>query len=409
MGSLDKPLLRRNFLKQMLLNTAAISAAGTSSTRALAQSTNTRLLGARVNQVGHQTQVTLDLSEAPNHHVFVLHHPERVVIDLAQTGSDRVFRQSQLQNELVVDMRSARRHQSNYRVVLDLRHAASVSTEMINPAGNRPHYQLVIRLSRLGEAQHTVLSTRDMATRGRDLRVVIDPGHGGKDPGAIGKHGTEEKNVVLDIARRLYRLLSHTQGIKVTLTRRHDHFLHLNERVRIAERHKADLFLSIHADANTNRTVKGSSAYILSEHGASSVMARKLAERENSADPIGNINLGNKSPTLAKVLLDLSQTATIQASADFGSQILKNLSDVDRLLSGQVERAAFVVLTSPDIPSALVETAFISNPNQERRLRTPRFQRRMAHALHDAILDYFRRHAPPDSLLSASHANRLKS
>lgn len=409
MGILDLRLFRRKFLKQGLFVTSAIGAVGPFSIRAFAHSTQVRLLATRIDSAHDQAQVTFDLTGAVDHNVFVLHHPERVVVDLEHTVANRTYLHSHLPDQWVTDVRSARRHQNNYRIVLDLRAAARVSTELLRPSASRSHYQLVVRLFRLGEDSGPVMSIGKLDKRLRDLRVVIDPGHGGKDPGAIGKHGTEEKDVVLRIAHRLHRLLNDTHGVQAVMTRRRDYFLHLQERVRIAERHKADLFLSIHADANPNRTVKGSSVYILSEHGASSVMARRLAARENSADSIGNINLGDKSPILAKVLLDLSQTATIQASADLGKQMLEKLGEVDRLLSGRVERAAFVVLKSPDIPSLLVETAFISNPNQERRLRTPAFQRQVAQALHAGILDYLHKHAPPGTLLSSTYTRKVKS
>jgi N-acetylmuramoyl-L-alanine amidase len=298
-------------------------------------------------------------------------------------------------------MRYARRHSHDFRVVLDLHQAAPVNTMLLKPDSNSANYRLVVQLAHKGARTAPVMTTAQLDKQLRDVVVVIDPGHGGKDPGAIGKHRTREKDVVLSIGHRLHRLLSKQKGIRPVLTRSRDHYLHLHERVKIAERHKADLFVSIHADANRDRRCTGSSVYILSDHGASSVMARRLAARENSADRIGGVNLSNKNKTLSSVLLDLSQTATIQASTDLGKDMLSNLEEVVGLLSPRVERAGFAVLKSPDIPSALVETAFISNPREERKLRTPAFQHQVALAIHDGIHAYFRRNAPPGTMLSA--------
>lgn len=408
MRPFDKESLRRDFLKQMLLTSGAIGLAGALPARAFAHGNTAQLRGARIGTVDNHTQVVLDLSEAVSHNVFVLHHPERVVIDLDNTQADAAFRQTNIRNDLVADMRSARRHSDDYRVVLDLHQAAQVNTSLLKPGSGSPHYRLVVQLSHPGSKATPVISTADLDKQLRDVRVIIDPGHGGKDPGAIGKYRTEEKNVVLSIGHRLHRLLSNTKGVHPIMTRRRDHYLHLRERVRIAERHKADLFVSIHADANPDRNCKGSSVYILSEHGASSVMARRLAKRENSYDRIGSVNLSDKNRTLASVLLDLSQTATLQSSTDLGRLMLNNLQNVDGLLSDRVERAAFAVLKSPDIPSALVETAFISNPSQERRLRTPAFQQHIAEAMRDGIVDYFHHNAPPGTMLSAINRGQMK-
>ena len=401
MRPFDRETLRRDFLKQMLVTSGTVGLAGILPARAFAQGTTALLRGARIGSLKQHTQVVFDLSRSVTHDVFLLHHPERVVIDFNDTRADHGFRQSQVQDALVSDMRYARRHRNDFRVVLDLRQAASVNTTLLTPDAHSDHYRLVVQLAHKGEENQPVLSTAQLDKQLRDVVVVIDPGHGGKDPGAIGKHRTREKDVVLAIGHRLHRLLSNQKGIRPVLTRRHDHFLHLHERVKIAERHKADLFVSIHADANPDRHCAGSSVYILSDHGASSVMARRLAARENSADRIGGVNLSDKNRTLASVLLDLSQTATIQASTDLGRDMLSNLDNVVGLLSDRVERAAFAVLKSPDIPSALVETAFISNPSEERKLRTPAFQRQIAQALHEGIHAYFRRNAPPGTMLSA--------
>jgi N-acetylmuramoyl-L-alanine amidase len=232
--------------------------------------------------------------------------------------------------------------------------------------------------------------------------VVIDPGHGGHDPGAIGRRGTREKDVVLPISLRLAYLLDNEKGFKTVLTRDRDVFLPLRERIRIAGEHKADLFVSIHADASTDRGASGSSVYILSQHGASSERARRVAERENMAGSGREVKLDDKDPMLASVLLDLAQTATINDSATFAGDVIHQIERVNDVFSPRVERAGFVVLKSPEIPSALVETAFISNPGEEHRLGTRAFRDKLAGALHQGIRTYLAANAPPGTVLAAA-------
>ena len=205
--------------------------------------------------------------------------------------------------------------------------------------------------------------------------------------------------MVLEIGRMLKRKLDNTPGFRVVMTRDKDIFIPLRQRVNIAHKHKADVFVSVHADACDDRSVKGSSVYILSNKGASSVMARRLADRENDSDLIGGVSLKDKGSMLAKVLLDLSQTGTISASSDLAHTMIHNLAESERVLHRKVERAAFVVLKSPDIPSALVETAFISNPTQEKKLRTKAFQNKIANALHDGIKSYCLANIPERNLI----------
>ena len=226
--------------------------------------------------------------------------------------------------------------------------------------------------------------------RSGPILIALDPGHGGEDPGAIGRNGTREKDIVLAIARRLKRMIDATPGMKAYLTRDGDFFVPLHVRVQKARRVKADLFISIHADAWIKPTARGSSVYALSQNGATSTMARIMAKRENEADLVGGVNLGTHNPQVAKVLLDLSTAAQINDSIRVGSKVLSEIGKVNKLHKRQVERAGFAVLKAPDIPSILVETAFISNPTEERLLRSAKYQDQVARAMLDGVQGYFR-------------------
>lgn len=230
---------------------------------------------------------------------------------------------------------------------------------------------------------------------GRMLTIMIDPGHGGEDPGAIGRHGSYEKHVALAIAKRLKAKIDAEPNMRAMLTRDTDYFVPLNVRVQKARRIRADLFLSIHADAFIRPEANGSSVFALSERGASSSAARWLAQKENEADLIGGVNIGtNKDPVLARTLLDLSQTATISDSLKFGGAVLREIGQINRLHKDQVEQAGFAVLKAPDIPSILVETAFISNPEEEKKLNDKAYQDKMAQAIFNGVRKYFAQNPP---------------
>ncbi len=228
----------------------------------------------------------------------------------------------------------------------------------------------------------------------RLVTIALDAGHGGEDPGAIGKRGTYEKDVVLNIARRLKRLIDQEPNMRAYLTRDGDYFVPLHVRVQRARRVQADLFVSIHADAWISPTARGSSVYALSESGASSSAARWMANKENSADLVGGLNIRTKDKTVAEVLLDMSTTAQIKDSLKLGGAMLQEIGGINRLHKAQVEQAGFAVLRAPDIPSVLVETAFISNPDEELRLKDERYQEQMATALLNGIRSYFRANPP---------------
>ncbi len=227
---------------------------------------------------------------------------------------------------------------------------------------------------------------------GRPILIALDPGHGGEDPGAIGQRGTREKDIVLQIAHRLKKLIDAQPNMRAYLTRDRDYFVPLNVRVQKARRVQADLFISIHADAWIKPSARGSSVWALSQHGATSAAARWLAKKENDADLIGGVNLGAHNAQVAKVLLDLSTGAQINDSIRVGTQVLNEIGKINQLHKSRIERAGFAVLKAPDIPSILIETAFISNPQEEQLLRTSAHQQRIANAVLSGIQDYFSAH-----------------
>lgn len=257
--------------------------------------------------------------------------------------------------------------------------------------------------------QAPVKTMQDVMRRGglRPLIIAIDAGHGGQDPGARGSAGSREKDITLRIARELARQVNATAGLKAYLTRDTDVFIPLDQRYKKARAAKADLFVSIHADAFTNPAANGSSVFVLSQRGASSQAARWLANQENSADLVGGVRLRDRENTLASVLLDLSQSATMKASEDMASHVLQGLKGLGKTHKPHVERANFVVLRSPDVPSMLVETAFITNPDEERRLNDPAHQSRLARAILDGVNTYFTRQPPPGTLYAAQADARV--
>ncbi len=234
----------------------------------------------------------------------------------------------------------------------------------------------------------------------RMITIVIDPGHGGEDPGAMGQRGTQEKDVTLQVAHRLKSLIDQEPHMRSTLTRDSDFFVPLNQRVAKARSVQADLFVSIHADAFVKTTARGSSVFVLSEHGASSTAASWLAQHENRSDLIGGVNVNTKDQNLARTLFDLSQTATLADSMKLGKAVLSQLGGINTLHRGEVEQAGFAVLKAPDIPSILVETAFISNPEEEKRLVNPAYQDKMARAILKGI-EHFLSHHPPAAKASS--------
>jgi len=332
------------------------------------------------------TRVVLDLSGSAQHSLLVLKNPDRIVLDVAgarlASGSHAppgagVIRQ----------VRMAHRASGELRIVFDLARSIRAKSFLATP-NDRYGYRLVIDLGSTASAD-TPVKAEHARPDARDLIIAIDAGHGGDDPGAIGKNGTREKDVVLAIARALAQRVDAEPGMKAVLTRNGDYFVPLRDRMRRARSLEADLFVSIHADSIRDRNVNGSSVYILSQRGATDEASRWLAERENASDLIGGVSLDDKGDVLASVLLDLSQSASLSASQAAAEHILHQLNLVGEVRKPLVQQARFVVLKSPDIPSMLVETAYISNPEEEMRLRVPAHQAKLAAAIHDGLREYF--------------------
>jgi len=355
-----------------------------------AASLRSKVRNIRVSSGVGTTRIVLDLEGVTEHTLFTLQNPQRVVVDLTNATMPIPLVVPKLAGTLIENVRYAVRGINGLRLVFDLRADATPRSFFLTPDKNNPSFRLVVDLKK---KQNTRQNAKPVKTekikKKRNIVVAIDAGHGGRDPGAVGKKGTREKDIVLSIARKLEVILKRQKGITPYLTRRSDIFLPLRERIRRARSHKADLFVSIHADAARRRKAQGSSVYILSQRGASSEAARWLAKRENDADLVGGVNLDDKDDLLKSVLLDLSQSATIEASLGFAEVMLDSLKRVGKVHSKRVEQAGFVVLKSPDIPSILVETAFISNPSEEKKLRSKAFQNKIAKAIHSGIVKYY--------------------
>jgi len=379
-----------------------------------AMAASAQLREARLVATPNSAQLTLDVDGATTQKLFTLDRPRRVVIDLARTGIARGFRVPQ-GSGVVANVRTGHQAGGTLRIVVQLNApAAARSTWM--PVGRSGRRQLIINfgdaapeaadaMSRDSNAMSGESTPRDTTPRtvraphapidsDRDVVVAVDAGHGGQDPGATGPGGTHEKDVVLPIARLLAERINSEPGMRAVLTRNRDEFLVLQDRARRARIAKADMFISVHADAIANHDVSGASVYVLSERGATSESARWLAERENAADLMGGVSLDDKDKTLASVLLDLSQSANISASMTAAQRVLAALDNVGQVRKSQVQQAGFVVLKSPDIPSMLVETAYISNPGEEARLKSPRHQNNLADAIFVGVRNYFEQSPP---------------
>jgi N-acetylmuramoyl-L-alanine amidase len=416
----------------------------------------------RLGQNEGQVKVVLDLGGPVKAKYFTLANPNRFVIDLlgtVRTGSQPAINFS---NTPIKKIRAGIRKGNDLRIVIDLKQVVKGKAFVIPPSGKRGH-RLVVELSgykpvqvakikkptakkavktapkRLVKTNKPTKKIAKAVTRQsykapvkkvtklkpqesqkianparqikkkvvvvnepvRDIVVAIDAGHGGIDPGAKGYKGTREKDVVLAIARKLADRIRREPGMKPVLVRDGDYFISLRNRIGKARAHRADMFISIHADAFPDRRAKGSSVYALSSNGATTEAARVLANRENDSDLIGGVSLDDKDALLASVLLDLSQSATIDASLDVAGRVLKGLKGVGKVHKRRVEQASFAVLKSPDMPSILIETAFISNPREERNLRSNQYQDKLAGAMMSGIRSYFISNPPPGSRLAA--------
>jgi N-acetylmuramoyl-L-alanine amidase len=356
------------------------------------------LTGIRLSSGPASTRVVLDLEQPAEHNVFTLSNPDRIVIDLPDTSAADALELPDATG-VVRSVRTGPQADGALRVVLDLSQRSSPSSFALDPEG--PYGNRVVVDLKYADTVGAEPSRRlvDQYT-GRDLVVAIDAGHGGKDSGAEA-NGVREKDVVLQIARELARRVDAQPGLKAVMIRNGDHFIELPDRVRLAHEAQADLFISIHANAiKDDSSVRGAEVYSISTRRAATEAARRLADRENAADLIGGVSLSDVEDDVAQLLLRLTQDASRSKSLLAGEAILDRLSNVTPLLRTKVQQGPLVVLTSPDIPSLLVETAFVTNPGEARNLRDSGYQQRMAQALLDGILDFFSDNAPSESYLA---------
>ena len=364
-----------------------------------------QVLSTRIWPAPEYTRLTFESKEEIQHTIFSVKHPARLVLDL-QTN-DVTAALAELNGKVTAEdpyiqgLRVARNRPGVVRVVLDLKTEVRPQIFTLRPVADYGH-RLVLDIHPI--VPHDVMAqlleeTEKLRPRLRPgaprlATIVIDPGHGGEDPGAIGRRGSREKDVTLSIARRLKKLIDGEPNMRALLTRDGDYFLALGARVEKARAVKADLLVSIHADAFTRPNVRGSSVFALSDKRATSELARTLAKKENESDLIGGVALQSKDDHVRRTILDLSQSATIDHSLRLGSSVLKQLGGVNDLHKPRVEQASFAVLTAPDVPSILVETAFISNPEEERRLNDDGYQDKLAQAILEGIREYIAKHPP---------------
>ncbi|MFQ5548154.1 MAG: N-acetylmuramoyl-L-alanine amidase [Woeseia sp.] len=345
-----------------------------------------------------KTRVVLDLSRPARHNIFTLRGPDRLVVDLSDARLAKSLRRMPAGVGSLKGIRTGVRASGQLRVVLDLREAVRSRSFTAGPNGQYGD-RLVIDLQRQGNLQ-AVKRASEAYARGRDIVIAVDPGHGGHDPGAVGRARIREKDVALAIGRSLASRIDAEPGMKSVLVRKGDYFVRLRDRIEIARRAKADLFISIHADAIDDRRARGATIYVLSLKGASDEAAKRLAQRENAADLVGGVSLADKDPVLASVLLDLSQNAALSASLDVASKVIRELGRVGSVHRRKVQQAGLLVLKSPDVPSILVETNFISNPVEEKKLGSSAHQRKLASAILAGIRSYFYQNPPPETRIA---------
>ena len=394
---------RRQFLRKMagLSGVATMSAVPFVAKAASA----THVKDIRLSNNNGYVRLVFDLDKSVNHNVFTLEKPHRIVLDLKNTQMSHGMVDRVSANSLIRSIRSGVQNSSDLRVVFDLQNKAKPRSFVLGPSG-KSGYRLVLDL-------HDVNNSKKVTKKKqlRDVIIAIDAGHGGKDPGATGKKGTKEKTVTLQMARRLEKKINAQKGMKAVLTRRNDRFMRLRERIHKARDYEADMMISLHADSFPDPRARGSSIYALSVDGASSETAKLMAEKENAADLLfGDVDLAVEDAMVKEVLFDLSLTGTIQSSLDIGEEILGQIKHVNRVHKKQVQQAGFAVLKAPNIPSVLLETAFISNPREEKNLKSSAHQKKVANAVCKGVVNYFARKAPPGTWLSASAAeHKVKS
>jgi N-acetylmuramoyl-L-alanine amidase len=367
------------------------------------------------------TRVVFDLSGRAKYTLTTLQNPDRVVVDITSARLEKEDLSMPRGHGFAKQLRAGVQGQ-DLRVVVDLTGVANPRVFTVAPQGSLGH-RLVLDL--MPSAENPVVPTKvapassppdpvpsapvvvkAAPNTGRDIIVAIDAGHGGKDPGSLGASGTREKDVTLAIARRLKERIDREPGMRAVLTRDGDYYLAHRLRIKRARDQQADMFISVHADSYTDRSVVGSSVYTLSARGASDEAARWLAERENATDLIGGVSLEDKGDVLASVLLDLSQGASMSASIEAADNVMDELYRIGNITRRGVKQAGFLVLKSPDIPSMLVETAFISNRTEESRLKDALHQQRLADAIHSGVRSYFYTNPPPGSYIAQLRQQR---
>ncbi|CAA0081887.1 N-acetylmuramoyl-L-alanine amidase AmiC [Zhongshania aliphaticivorans] len=355
------------------------------------------------------SRVVFDLSGSVEHELITLDKPDRLVIDIQNTKLSSDTSKLEFANSPISRLRHAEKPNGTLRIVFDLNNAVQVRSFLLAASGDLQD-RLVVDFLDSGQGAGASASAKPSAPKvvksvenssHRNVVIAIDAGHGGEDPGAIGPGRIKEKDVVYKIAQRLQERFERKKGYQVVMIRDGDYYVGLAKRRDLARKAQADFFVSIHADAFTNPSANGSSVYALSKRGATSASARILAQRENKADLVGGVSLSDKDQVLAGVLTDLSMTATLDASLSVGGQLLGEMGKISRLHSKRVEQAGFAVLKSPDIPSLLVETGFISNPHEASKLKSSNYQSQMAQAIYEGIDRYFRESPPPDTYFAA--------
>jgi N-acetylmuramoyl-L-alanine amidase len=370
----------------------------------------TELRGIGLSSAADSAQLTLDLTDTAAHKVFTLDHPDRIVIDLPHTQRMHGVR-APSPTGVITGVRFGSQPHGTLRIVIELQKELPVHSAWGTGAERR---ELTVTVGeRMVAVAQTANSKSVRAAHApgdgdRDIIVAVDAGHGGVDPGAIGRGGTREKDVTLAIARALAERINAEPGMRAVLTRNRDEFVELWDRIARARSAHADLFISVHADSIADRSVTGASVYVLSVHGASSEAARVLADRENAADLMGGIPIDSNGP-LGAVLVDAAQDQIIGMSASAAERVMAALEGVGEIRKAQVQRAGFVVLKSPAIPSMLVETAYISNPSEERRLRNLAQQARLAEAIAAGVRGYFAQYPPDGTRFKQERRSTLAS
>ena len=369
-----------------------------------------KLLSIEIKQGSEQPSVLFKLDSAVEHRVFTLTNPNRVVIDLVGTDLAVDLSQVNLGSPLIKFIRSGHPNPQTLRLVLEVSQVVKTRT---NPLAAKHGFSLDLSANNgqvgkvnaipmdkaikpSGTAAVPITALHAPRRSLRDVIVALDPGHGGKDPGAIGPKNTSEKHVTLAIALKLKQIIDKQPGMRAVLTRKGDYYIGLRERLTIARRYNADVFISIHADAFINQHSNGASVFALSQSGATSEAARWLAEKENYSE-LGGVNLSeldDQNGLVRTVLIDLSQTATIGSSIHMGERVLRHLDTITTLHNNKVEQARFMVLKSPDIPSILIETGFISNPREEKNLTSAAYQTRLTQAIFQGLKGYFWEYPP---------------